>query len=776
MIATPAHYTPPATDEERLADPWWRLCNLYSVIDEKGKAQPFKPRPAQVDYYWHQWYLNLLLKSRQHGFCLDPATRVLTAELRWRPIAELQAGDEIVAVDEHPPGGRGSGRRMRTATVQAAVSLRAPAWRITLDDGRTLTCTDWHPWLSRNGSKVPTWRSIAPRPGMRTHLKVGYQVRYVTKPWGESAFEDGWFGGLLDGEGSLKSGGQIAVSQVAGPVLERMRAYLDAGGYHYAEHVDRRCGTTSKIGQKPVHRFEVYRGDELFRLIGQTRPSRFLPAHWWEERELPGKRNGDVGWATVVAIEPVGEQTVIDLQTSTGTYIAEGFVSHNTTLLCLIALDKCIWRGNYHAHLIAHTREDSERLFEEKIRWPLRQLVEQFPPLRAVADTTEDNARVLRFPNGSTFSCGTSMRGGTLQWLHISEHGKICAKFADKAKEIRSGALNTVHAGQCVTIESTAEGREGDFYEYAEAARKRHEARAVLSTMDFRFHFYPWWKDAKNTLDPRTVVITDRHKQYFDDLARKHKIRLTPGQKAWYVKKAETQRDLMFREHPSTPEEAFQGATEGTYYGSLMLQARRQGRIVPVLHWDKRLPVETTWDLGKNDETAVWWHQWAPRDGLHRWLKYAEGSDEDYAYWYNVLEEVRAEYGFIYGRHYMPHDVMQTEQTLRKGKVKKDVWEELGMKRIVVVPKVPDVTHGIASAKLLLSASVFSEQGCEQGIIHLENYRRDLDERTGSFKDTPVHNKASNGADAFRQIAQDWYPEEAYHAPRQKRKRNWKRA
>ena len=34
-------------------------------------------------------------------------------------------------------------------------------------------------------------------------LLVGTQVRWITKPWEDGNYEDGWFGGLLDGEGSI---------------------------------------------------------------------------------------------------------------------------------------------------------------------------------------------------------------------------------------------------------------------------------------------------------------------------------------------------------------------------------------------------------------------------------------------------------------------------------------------------------------------------------------------------------------------------------------------
>src|SRR5215207_10590786 len=66
----------------------------------------------------------------------------------------------------------------------------------------------------------------------------------------------------------------------------------------------------------------------------------------------------------------------------------------------------------------------------------------------------------------------------TLQYLHVSEFGKICAQAPEKAREIVTGALNTVEAGQFVVIESTAEGQEGAFYEMTQRARPRAAQQA----------------------------------------------------------------------------------------------------------------------------------------------------------------------------------------------------------------------------------------------------------------------------------------------------------
>lgn len=46
---------------------WWRLNNLYYVIDENGDKVKFKFRKVQEKLYRERWYFNVVLKSRQHG-------------------------------------------------------------------------------------------------------------------------------------------------------------------------------------------------------------------------------------------------------------------------------------------------------------------------------------------------------------------------------------------------------------------------------------------------------------------------------------------------------------------------------------------------------------------------------------------------------------------------------------------------------------------------------------------------------------------------------------
>ena len=209
-----------------LADPVWRLNNLYNIVNEDGELVKFKCRPIQEEFLNDMWFRNVILKSRQHGFCLDPRTRVLTSDLRWVAIEELTVGQSIVAVDEYLPGGKGKARKMREASVQAVKEIYAQAYRITLSDGRSVVCTDEHPWLSCKTNPQLQWRSISGKGNeVVGKLKVGTKIKSITTTWGEPDHEDGWVGGLLDGEGTIAKrnvSAGMTVMQRDNSVLQRL--------------------------------------------------------------------------------------------------------------------------------------------------------------------------------------------------------------------------------------------------------------------------------------------------------------------------------------------------------------------------------------------------------------------------------------------------------------------------------------------------------------------------------------------------------------------------
>ena len=102
-------------------------------------------------------------------------------------------------------------------------------------------------------------------------------------------------------------------------------------------------------------------------------------------------------------------------------------------------------------------------------------------------------------------------------------------------------------------------------------------------------------------------------------------IDLTDNQKAWYVVKAQEQGDHMKREYPSFAKEAFEGARDGSCFGKQMAFLDSKGRIGPVPH-DPQYPVDTFWDIGRRDATAIWFFQ---RIGMENcFLRYYENDGE----------------------------------------------------------------------------------------------------------------------------------------------------
>ena len=208
-----------------------------------------------------------------------------------------------------------------------------------------------------------------------------------------------------------------------------------------------------------------------------------------------------------------------------------------TTFFQLFYLDRCLFNDNTNAGVIAHTQVDAQAFFDDKLLFAYENLPEE---IRRENPADTKNVRELKFANGSRIRVGTSMRSGTLQYLHISEFGKICAKYPDKAKEIVTGSLNTVAPGNFISIESTAEGAHGEFYDRCLEAEAIQESGQKLSKMDYKFFFFPWYEDPEYVLYvTEATPIPDAYKEYFDTLEKEEGIVLRPEQKQWYVAKGQ---------------------------------------------------------------------------------------------------------------------------------------------------------------------------------------------------------------------------------------------
>jgi hypothetical protein len=171
-------------------------------------------------------------------------------------------------------------------------------------------------------------------------------------------------------------------------------------------------------------------------------------------------------------------------------------------------------------------------------------------------------------------------------------------------------------------------------------------------------------------------------------------------------------------------------------------------------HDEMRL-VNTFWDIG-NDTTAIWFHQ---TDGVrHRLIDYYENADESIAHYVMELRERSEKVGYRYGKHYGPHDLVNTEWGGLTGKTRKEIAEALGLK-FTVIPRIEDKNDAIDAARQFLGMCWFDEKYAEQGIRCLDNYRKKWNEQLATWSREPLHNWASHGADSFMTGALGYKPE-----------------
>lgn len=514
----------------------------------------------------------------------------------------------------------------------------------------------------------------------------------------------------------------------------------------------------------------------------QSRLRELLSDRWWRLNNLYWIKDK---WGRKVRFRPNPVQVALDDNLHYKNIVLKSRQHGVTTWACIRALDMILFRGHCQAGIVAHTAGDASKFFRQKVLFAYDNLPDWLTRARpAVRRDMRDG--VLELANGSAIEVSVSHRGGTLQFLHISEYGPMCAMYPARAAEVASGALNTVAPGNIVVIESTAYGASGDFFERSRQAedldRQIRAGAAELTEMDYRFHFFGWHDDPQSTMDPTHVPIGEEMQEYFEGLEEQLDIALTAGQRAWYVKKALEQREHMKREFPSTPKEAFEASVEGSYYGRYIEAAEAEKRIGRVPH-NPNAPVHTFWDIGRTDGTAIWFMQ--ENGPWFDFIAYYHAVGEQSAHFAVKLAEYMRTRGYVYGRHYMPHDIEVTEWVgLGDNRTRKQVLEANGVRPIVVVPRISNLQEGIDMVRRVLHRCRFDAVNCgppiaggrdRGGIEALKNYRKEWNEGTQAFKDSPVKDWTTEGADAFRQFAQAYTAERRPAAAAQATgETNWK--
>lgn len=187
---------------------------------------------------------------------------------------------------------------------------------------------------------------------------------------------------------------------------------------------------------------------------------------------------------------------------------------------------------------------------------------------------------------------------------------------------------------------------------------------------------------------------------------------------------------------------SFDAAIKGAFYADELRRADEQGRIgrVPI---DRGLQVDTAWDLGVSDSTAIWFVQTLGKE--RRVIDYYESSGVGLDHYAQVLKDR----GYVYRDHYFPHDIAIRE--LSTGKSRVETLKQLGIE--ARVGEQSAVMDGINAVRRMLDQCWFDSERCGRGLEALKQYRREYDDKLKDWKLRPLHDWTSHGADALRTFA-----------------------
>lgn len=190
---------------------------------------------------------------------------------------------------------------------------------------------------------------------------------------------------------------------------------------------------------------------------------------------------------------------------------------------------------------------------------------------------------------------------------------------------------------------------------------------------------------------------------------------------------------------------SFSTGMKGSFYADYLEKAQEEGRIGEFI-FDPTLKVDTFWDLGYDDDTAIWFRQ---RLGNHLvFIDYYEERVKDLSHYVAMLESK----GYKFGTHFLPHDARQ--KNVQTGQDTATLLELLleraGVTGSVEVLDRSGKQDGINSVRARFPRYCFDYDNCRKGLKHLEMYHRKYDKRREIFITEPVHDEHSHSADALR--------------------------
>jgi phage terminase large subunit len=198
-----------------------------------------------------------------------------------------------------------------------------------------------------------------------------------------------------------------------------------------------------------------------------------------------------------------------------------------------------------------------------------------------------------------------------------------------------------------------------------------------------------------------------------------------------------------------------------------------EGRYTIIDH-NPNYPVYTAWDIGRTDATAIWFYQVI--NDVPRLIDFEECTLKNLDYFASRILGIRIQVDLIadevivtrgeklsnfahrraynYGKHYLPHDARHKTQVAKGKSTQQQMRAVFGLKMVGITPNL-SIQDGIKAGRKLLQICQIDRK-CEQGFNALKEYKYKYDDTNKVYSIKPLHDWASNPADALRYVAINW--------------------
>lgn len=239
-----------------------------------------------------------------------------------------------------------------------------------------------------------------------------------------------------------------------------------------------------------------------------------------------------------------------------------------TTFIDLWILDEILFNPNREGMIIADKVQNAKEIFDKKVDFAMNNFSPELKDL--LFKVSRNSAKKIQVTfndimgdkSVSSIAVDISGRGGTYQYLHVSEFASMCALFPERSNKLEQETIPALPFGAFVFFESTAEGMSGRFYDlFNEAWNNKAKLTRQMSIAKYVPHFYNWqWDDVEMASITDNISITDMEQGEIDWAEYRTEHKLTDTEITYYyLKWLQLGKSVhkLRQEYPTTAEEAF---------------------------------------------------------------------------------------------------------------------------------------------------------------------------------------------------------------------------